>query len=273
MKQLYLVMILVMASFMTTGCVSPSTVDAGEEAVLIKKPWIFGHGGVVEKPIRTGLVWTVWTTEVARYNIKPMKATEKFVDITASDNVAIDFNSYLTLRIQQGKTPVLHELSGEAWYSNKVKDYYRTVVRNEARTRSSIELRTKPESINGAQQNIHDAMVSYFKSIELPVDVVKVVIGKVVPPEEVLAEAERTAAQKQRNATEKARASAELERKFAETNKALADKAFATEFRMTTAQFLENKRLDIMQQAVLKKDGNVSLIMNASNATPIFNAK
>ena len=116
-------------------------------------------------------------------------------------------------------------------------------------------------------------MVAYLKSIDLLVSVVKVVIGKVVPPKEVLDEAERTAAQKQRNATEKARASAELDRKHAETNKALADKAYATEFNMNTEQFLRNKRLDILQMAVLKKGGNTSLIMNASEATPIFNAK
>jgi regulator of protease activity HflC (stomatin/prohibitin superfamily) len=258
---------------MNAGCISPSKIEAGEEGVLIYKPWIFGHGGVDADPITTGLTWTVWSTGVTRYNIKPMKATEPFKDVTASDNVAIDFNSYLTLQIQEGKTPILHEDSGKEWYSNKVKDYYRTVVRNEARTRSSIELRISPQAINDAQQNIHDIMAKYLKDIDLPVKVVKVVIGQVTPPQDVLDEAERTAAQKQRNATEKARASAELDRKQAEINKALADRAYAKQFKMTTDQFLENKRLDIMQQAVLKKDGDISLIMNASNATPIFNVK
>ncbi|MCK5020119.1 MAG: hypothetical protein KAS32_23900 [Candidatus Peribacteraceae bacterium] len=271
MKKFIILFVIVSLSLMNTACISPSRVAAGEEGVMIMKPWFFGHGGVESEPLTTGLTWTVWSTSVARYNIKPMKATESFKDITASDNVAIDFNSYITLQIMKGTSPKLHELSGKAWYTNKVKDYYRTVVRNEARTRSSINLRTKPETINQAQQNIHDKMVAYFKSIDLSVRVVKVVIGKVVPPDEVLAEAERTAAQKQRNATEKARASAELDRADAEKNKALADKAFAKEFNMSTDQFLKNKRLDIIREAVQSKTGQVSLILNASDAEPIFN--
>ena len=31
-------------AFMFTGCVTPSSVGAGEEAVLVKKPYFFGHG-------------------------------------------------------------------------------------------------------------------------------------------------------------------------------------------------------------------------------------
>ena len=258
---------------MTTGCISPSKVDAGEEGVLIYKPWIFGHGGVDKEPLTTGLTWTVWSTEVARYNIKPMKATEPFVDITASDNVAIDFNSYLTLKIIKGKSPEIHEFSGDTWYSTKVQDYYRTVVRNEARTRTSIDLRTKPETIIAAQQSIYDKTAKYIEDIKLPVKVVKVVIGRIIPPEDVLKEAERTAAQKQRNATEKARASAELVRAQAETNKALADKAYSKEFNMTTEQFLRNKELDILQNAVTKKDNPMSIILNTSTAQPFFNTK
>ena len=271
MKKFYMVAMIVMASFMNTACISPSGVDGGEEAVLTYKPWVFGHGGVDPKPIATGLTWTVWSTSVNRYNIKPRKVTEKFIDLTATDNVAIDFNSYLTLKIKKGMSPILHDKFGAEWYSNNVKDYYRTVVRNEGRTHSSIELRTNPKVIEAAQENIRVAMVKYLDRIQLPVDVVKSVIGKVIPPDEVLKEAERTAAQKQREKTQIARAKAELSRAQAETNKALADKSYSSEFRMSTDQFLRNKELDIMEKAVAS--GTTSLIMNASNSTPIFNVK
>lgn len=253
------------------GCISPSKIDAGEEGVLIYKPWIFGSGGVDSKPIKTGLTWTVWSTSVARYDIKPVKKTEQFVDLTAKDNVAIDFNAYFTLQIESGKTPFLHEKSGMMWYKNKVQDYFRTEVRNEGRTRTSIELRTKPAIITDAQETIKKNMSAYFARIDLPVKVIKVIIGKVIPPQEVLNEAERTAAQKQREQTQTARAKAELIRADAETNSALADKAYANEFNMSTAQFLKNKELDIMSRAVEK--GGVSLIINASNSIPFFNAR
>lgn len=254
------------------ACISPSSVEGGVEGVKTHKPWVFGHGGVDMEPISTGLEWLFWSTSVDRYNIKPKKYTERFVDLTANDNVAIDFNAYITLAIRKGESPIIHDKSGKDWYSNKVQDYFRTVVRNEGRTRSSIELRTKPDIINDSQENIKQKMITYMNGINLPVDVVKIVIGKVVPPQEVLDEAERTAAQKQREETQAARTKAENARAAAEKATALADKAFSNEFNMTTDQFLRNKRLDLLEMAIMKKDGDVNLILNASDATPIFNA-
>lgn len=258
-------LVMIMMFGFIQGC-SYSSVDAGEEAVLTYKPWIFGHGGVDNVALTTGAIWTVWSTSVDRYNIKPVKVTEKFIDLTASDNVAIDFNSYITLQVEKGKSPVLHELSGRQWYKNKVQDVYRTIVRNEARTRSSIELRTKPDIISSSQQVILEKIKQHIERENLPVIVSKIIIGKVVPPAEVLVEAERTAAQKQRVKTQRARKLAEDSRKAAEKSKALADKAYANQFKMTTEQFLRNKELDIISEKE-----NVSIIMG--NAQPIFKVK
>lgn len=261
MKNSILILII---SIMLSGC-SYSSVDGGEEAVMTYKPWIFGHGGVDETPITTGAAYTVWSTSVDRYNIKPKQYTERFVDLTASDNVAIDFNSYVTLQIIKGKSPLLHEKFGHDWYAERVKEPYRTIVRNEGRTRSSINLRTNVKSINDSQANILIKMIAYLKEQNIPVTVSKVVIGKVIPPNEVLKEAERTAAQKQREKTQIARAKAEKSRIGAERQKAIADKAYATEFNMTTAQFLRNKELDI----IAEKE-NVSVVMGV---TPFVQVK
>ena len=251
MKYLLLVISLIALS----GC-SYSSVEGGEEAVMTYKPWIFGHGGVDSAPITTGAVYTVWSTSVDRYNIKPKQYTENFVDLTASDNVAIDFHSYVTLQIVKGRSPVLHEKFGIDWYADRVKEPFRTMVRNEGRTRSSINLRTNVKTINDSQVNILAKLQAYLKKEDMPVVASKVVIGKVIPPDEVLKEAERTAAQKQREKTQVARAKAEKSRINAETQKALADKAYANKFNMTTTQFLRNKELDVIAE---KK--NVSVVM------------
>ncbi len=270
MKNLIILFYLALMLVINTGC-TYSSVDAGEEGVMIYQPYLFGSGGVGSTPIKTGAVWTAWSTSVERYNIKPVKMKESFIDLTASDNVAIDFDVYVTLKIQEGKTPVLHEKSGRAWYTNKIKDTFRGYVRNEARQRTSIQLRTNEKVINGAQKKIKALMVNYIKRIGLPVKVIKVNIGKVVPPKEVLAEAAQTAAQKQRKQTQEQRKLAEDARAAAEKAAALADKQYSSQFKMTTEQFLRNKELDIMAMAVKSK--NVTLIMNASNAQPIFNTK
>jgi len=256
---------------MSVSACTPSSVGAGEEGVMIAKPYVFGSGGVYSKPIEAGLTWTAMSTEVVRYDVKPVKFKERFVDLTASDNVAIDFDSYLTLQIVSGDTPLLHEKSGEAWYVNKVQDFYRQEVRNEFRTRTSIELRTNPEVILNTQIVILNRVRAYLKETGIPVIAVKVVTGKVVPPREVLTEAAATAAEKQKIKTQTARNLTEIERAKAETSSALADKAYATEFNMTTEQFLRNKELDIM--AIAAKSGTVSLLMNASSAQPMVAVK
>ena len=252
MKKLIIVLLSLMY---ITGC-SYSSVEGGQEAVMTYKPWIFGHGGVDSDPITTGAVYTVWSTSVDRYNIKPKQYTENFVDLTASDNVAIDFHSYVTLQIVKGNSPILHEKFGINWYEDRVKEPFRTMVRNEGRTRSSIKLRTDVKTIDDSQSNILKKLQAYLKAENMPVIASKVVIGKVIPPDEVLKEAERTAAQKQREKTQAARAKAEKSRIAAEIQKALADKAYAKKFNMTTDQFLRNKELDIIAE---KK--NVSVVM------------
>lgn len=260
-----------LAATQLTGCFTPSSIEAGEEGVIIKKPWIFGSGGVEPKPITTGLVWTAMSTSVVRYNVKPYKIEECFDDLTTKDNVPVDFCAYITVQLKSGETPVLHEKSGVNWYDNKVKDVFRTTVRNEARSKTSIQLRTDSTVITQSQENVLAEVKAYMQRIDLPVNTVKVIIGKVTPPDEVLKEAARTAAQKQRAKTQEAREDAEKTRKDAEIASANADKAYATQFNMTTEQFLKNKELDIMFKAV--ENGNTSLIINASQATPVFNVK
>ena len=46
--------------------------DADEEAVLIKKPWFFGHGGVEEEPVTTGNTWCCWSTSSEYFKIIPI---------------------------------------------------------------------------------------------------------------------------------------------------------------------------------------------------------
>lgn len=255
-----------LAFALTQGC-TLSTIDAGEEGVMTYQPYFFGSGGVDPQPLQAGAAWTAMSTKVDRYDMKPIKVKERFIDLTASDNVAIDFDFYLTLKVLDGQSPLLHEKSGRDWYKNKISDTLRGIVRNEARTKTSIALRTDEKVITETQDQVKELMTTYVKEIGLPVIVVKANIGKVVPPDEVLAEAAQTAAQKQRKQTEDQRKLTEDARLAAETAAALADKAYATEFNMSTEQFLRNKELDIMAQAA--KSGNVSLIMNASGAQPM----
>lgn len=251
-----------------SGC-SYEAINAGQEGVVVKKPMFFGSSGVEPKGIQTGAIWVMPTTTVYRYDIKARKRTETFVDLTTSDNVAIDFDVFLTLRIHSGYAPILHERLGLKWYDQAIKDTFRAYVRNMARNHNSLDLRTSEKQITGAQEELKRKMNKYMDDNAFLIEVVKVNIGKVVPPEAVLAESARTAAQKQRKQTEIERKIAEDSRRAAEQAAAIADQAYSKEFDMTTEQFLRNKELDIFAIAV--KEGQTTLILNAANAQPIMN--
>ena len=95
-----------------TGChgVSP---DGDEESVIVKKPWIFGSGGVDPDPISAGNTWCAISTSSVDFKITPVKYTEEFENIMTSDNIPVSFAVYITLQVKKGKTPILYQGWGE----------------------------------------------------------------------------------------------------------------------------------------------------------------
>lgn len=92
--------LLSLAAFMFIGCgvIAPS---GDEEAVVMKKPWFFGHGGVQSKPVAAGRCWTAFTTYGLIFKITPLTFTENFDDLISDDNTPVDFNAYLKLQIKK----------------------------------------------------------------------------------------------------------------------------------------------------------------------------
>ena len=118
MKNLTVLFIVFIITACCSGCVSTVEVDGGEEAVFIYQPWLpWSTEGVDMEPLTDGLSWKVFSTKYVIYNVKPVTIEESFVDLTSSDNVPIDFDSYLTLKIINGKSPLVHKVSGKSWYS------------------------------------------------------------------------------------------------------------------------------------------------------------
>jgi hypothetical protein len=110
-----------------TGCtvVSP---DAGQQAVLIDKPILFGHGGVRDQPVTTGLTYTWFSTNRIYVNMFPQQydrdqpvttgltytwfSTNRiyvnmfpqqydgnFGDLMSSDGVPLDFHAIIRLQV------------------------------------------------------------------------------------------------------------------------------------------------------------------------------
>jgi regulator of protease activity HflC (stomatin/prohibitin superfamily) len=262
MKRFIAFLVLLVSIFSMSSC-STVSVNGGQEAVLIMKPWFFGHGGVHKTSVASGREWVAWSTDSRFFIITPTTYTENFDDMMTDDNTPVDFAAYLKLQIRKGETPVLLEKFGEKWYENSVAPTFRTMVRDKASMYKMFSLTSDREVLTGIQQEVKTKITEYCKSIGLPVEVMEVTIGKVTPPEEVLEETRRTAAQNQSKLTQDARASAELSRKQAEINKAIADKAYQTQMNMTTFEYLELRRLEIQKEQVelVRDKQNVTIVM------------
>lgn len=271
MKILFKTIFLISILINLTGCFSPSSVDAGEEGVMVKKPWVVGHGGVDSESIKTGLVWTAWSTEVVRVNVKPFNVTEPFDDLITVDNNPVDFNIHMTFKHIEGKTPELVEKFGiNGWYTNKVQEPLRNSVREFTKSRTMFEMTTNPKMVTELEQKVSEEIREFLKKENIPTELVLATIGKVMPPQAVLDATIQTGVQKQNVLTQVERVKAEQSRELAEKASANADKAYMTAINMTADQYLKMKELD-NQKLAIEKGNQVSIIMG--NAQPIFNVK
>jgi regulator of protease activity HflC (stomatin/prohibitin superfamily) len=268
-KILQLSLLALLLAGLTTSCyrVQP---DPGVESVLVYKPYIFGHGGVDDTPVSTGSTWCVVTTEHKEFPITPITITEDFTNMIPSDNTPVSFSVYLKCQIRKGETPILYKNFGANWYENNLQASFRTMVRDKASAFKMFELASKREISSQLEKDIFNDIAEYTKKINLPVTIMQVSIGAVTPPEQVLTETKNTAAQNQSILTQKARADAELSRKQAEINKAIADMAYQKEMKMTIAEYLHLRQLEIEKEKVeLIKDNKDVTIIFGGNSLPV----
>lgn len=255
-----------------TSC-SLVKVNGGEEAVLIMKPLIFGHGGVYESPVTSGSEMCALTTDEVIFKITPIAYVEKFENLISDDNVPLDFETHLTLKVRKGTTPELYKQFGADWYVNNVSNKYRSMVRDLISSYKMQDLISNRQIMSRIDSVLQKELVVYFKDTQLPVDIIQVTIGAATPPAEVLVETQKTAAQNQSILTQNARKLAEDSRKDAEISKAIADKSYKNEMNMTMGEYLQLRQLEIEAEklVIVKGKQNVSIIMG--NAQPMFNIK
>jgi regulator of protease activity HflC (stomatin/prohibitin superfamily) len=265
MKKLFQI-ILIILTFVSCTLVTPK---AGEEAVIVKQPAFFGNGGVITEPISTGSKWIAITSMYKIFKITPETYTEEFKDMIPSDNTPVSFNAYAKVQIRKGYTPELYQKFGETWYESSVREAFRTMVRIHASKFKMFELASKREVTITIQDTLLKELSNYTKKLNIPVDILQIIIGSITPPEQVLTETKNTAAQNQSVLTQKARADAELSRKQAEINKAIADKAYQNQMSMSIDQYLHLRQLEIEKEKVelIKDKTNVTIIFGQS--TPL----
>lgn len=215
--------------------------EADEETVLIDKPWFFGHGGVDDTPVTTGLTWCWWSTSSETFKITPQRFDEAFDDIFSNDNTPLDFNTYINIQIEQGKSPILLKNYGTNWYKNNIQVYYRNKTREYVSIYSPFDLISNREVLNKIDSALISDMRKYVaelsKKKEFPITILSVT-------------------------TETARANAEKKR-------AEADKAYMVAMNLNPNQFISLKWIE----TIANKNGTNIDVLVGGGETPMWNIK
>jgi len=277
-KFIIIMMALVMATVSFTAC-SLSTVDGDEEGVFIAKPWFWGQGGVNDRALMEGSSWRAWTTDFVTYKKIPVKYTETFDDVFCDDNTPLDLSAHITLKITDGKSPVLHKNYGPDWYQNNVKENFREIVRNFISTYNMYTLVSDREVYDQVKVDIAQKMQAYFDKLnsvsEFPIQIVNVVVDKAKPNDMVMEELNKTAAMAQQRITQQRQQEMEEQRALTEQKRAVADRAYMNSMNLSPDMFIKLKYAEIELEKVemIKNRPNVNVDVMLGNATQMWDIK
>lgn len=257
------------------GCQTVSP-DAGQEAVLIEKPIIFGHGGIVPNPITTGRTYVALTTSVVYVNMQPCQFPEHFEDLMSLDGVPLDFDA--VVRLQTTDSVGLVKNFGEKWYENNVSAEFKNRVRQAVRKHGMNETAIDTKAIDQIDNEITAAMEQYITSAGLPVKLIQITVGKANPPDSIKNQRVATATEQQRALTEKQRKLAEDSRFQAEESRAAADNAYRVAMSLSPEQFLQLETIKMWEK--VGATGHCTFLvstgaseLNSSGVTPVLNVE
>lgn len=271
MKKIKIIFMAIIATFVMSSChrVMP---DADEESVLIKKPWFFGHGGVDDEAVQTGCEWCVLTTSSETFKITPQRYDEAFDDIFSNDNTPLDFNTYIIIQIQKGKTPILLKNYGTKWYKNNIQVPYRNYTREEVSKYSPFDLISNREVLNKIDSAVVHKMKIYLaelsKNAEFPITIKSVTTGAAKPNADQLTEMNATAAAIQKTKTQQRNKEMEIARAEAEKARAVADKAYMNAMSLSPDQFIQLKYIEMISS---KNGANIDVMIGP--ATSMWNVR
>jgi regulator of protease activity HflC (stomatin/prohibitin superfamily) len=229
----------------SVACTSVSP-GAGQEAVLIYKPWVFGHGGVEPQPVKTGRTYVAMSTESVLVSVQPQQFTVHFDDLMSKDGVPLDFDAVIRLRVTDSVKLV--SKFGPDWYPANVEAEFRNRVRQEVRTHGMNETAIDSTAIDAIDAAITEAMVAYVKTAGLPIELIDITVGKANPPDSVKHQRIETAQQEQRIQTERQRKLAEDVRRAAEEARAAADNAYRQSLQLSPDQFLQLESIKMQRE-------------------------
>lgn len=258
------------STLLLSGCFGSDVVPDGSIGFYVKNPYFGGESGneLISYPPGRHFSWA--TSEFHLVNIRPIQQVEVFDDFSTKNKTPVDFKAFIRYEIIPDKAPLLMQKYGENFYELNLQVEFQNKLRDFARRHDVTELTTEQSVTDDGETQIFNEMRSLVADKEMDIRILSVTIGAIKPPEEVLAETARTEAQTQRGSTENARAVAEEARAKAENKKALADKAYMNEMKMSPAEFLQSRQLELNREIVdaIKNKENVNILFTMGGDRP-----
>jgi regulator of protease activity HflC (stomatin/prohibitin superfamily) len=242
--------------------------DAGHEIVLIKKPWIFGHGGVDPEPVKTGRTFAALTTDGVDVYMQPQKFEVNLPDTMTSDGVPISFHAIVVLQVIDSVSLIKN--FGPQWYLNNVEQPFATMVRQAVRKRGMNETAISTTALDAIDDEIRNDLTAFMKEKALPVKLVTMTVGRANPPDSIKGQRIETATQEQRIQTEKQMKLAEDQRMQAEQSRANADNAYRESMHLSPEQFIQLETIK-MQAAVCGPHGKATCTFIQNGTAPVYN--
>lgn len=257
----------VLSLVVLAGChaVSP---DFGEEAVLIRQPWIFGSGGVVETPVQPGLKWTAFTTDHVIVNMQPQQFGVHFEDLMSSDGVPLDFDA--VIRLQVTNSVRLINDFGVNWFERNVQAEFMNRVRQSVRKHGMNETAINTAAVEEIDEEVTGTMEEYLVQADLPIRLIQVTVGRANPPDAIKDQRVATATEQQRQLTEQQRKLAEDARLEAERSRAAADNAYRNSLGLSPSQFIALEAIDMQREVCAA--GNCTFVVG-DGAVPLIPAR
>jgi len=251
---------------LVAGCSSYGP-DAGHEVVLVQKPWIFGHGGVVDRPVKTGRVITALTTDGIDVSMQPQKYEASIVDAMTSDGVPLSFHSVAVLQVTDSVR--LIRQFGPNWFQNNLEQPFLTAICQAVRKHGMNETAISTTAIDTIDAEIRDGMTKFIAEKQLPLQLVTLTVGRANPPDSVKNQRIETAAQQQRIQTEQQKKLAEDQRKLAEESRAAADNAYREAMHLSPEQFIQLETLKMQNNVCGAGKSTCTFIQNGT--LPVYN--
>lgn len=258
-------LIMVFVSALAVGCSSVAP-DAGQEAVLVRKPILFGHGGVDQTPVKTGRTFVALTTDAVYVDVRPLQFNEHFDDLMSSDGVPLDFDAVIRLQITDSVGAIRD--FGPEWYERNVRAEFRKRVRDEVKKHGMNETAISVTAAEEIDASISKSMVEYLAQAKIPTRLIDVTLGRANPPDAIKNQRVNTAEQEQRANTEKQRKLAEDQRREAETSRAAADNAYRQAMQLSPDQFLQLEQIKMLHEVCV---GGKCTFIQGGGALPTLN--